>query len=424
MRVLCLSILLLASGAHATPPQRFGVDDLAKLVDLTEPTLSPDGNTVAYVATAANLAEDQSQSDLWRVNHDGTDRVRLTNTPKHDESRPQWTPDGKSIVFLSDRGGEDATTQVWMMPAAGGKARRLTRFGDGIDDFVLSPDGKRLAFIARDPERPAGQPKPKQPAPIVTDRYQFRDESVGYLDSRRNHLYVFDIATGKHAVLTPGAHDELLPAWSPAGTHLAYVTKRGVDPDRHLNFDIYVVEAKAGAPERQLTTFKGSDLDPYWETRPAWSPDGTRIAYLRSGEDKWIYYAPWQLAIVDVATGTEHIPAPIDRCFTYPHWAPDGRSVVALVEHSLVTWVSRIDLGDGTVTALAEGPRFDYDLDGATVASSSSAATTRIRIASPRSRLRACARSPTTTNSWPSCSSRRSRRSATATATSTSTACW
>jgi len=59
----------------------------------------------------------------------------------------------------------------------------------------------------------------------------------------------------------------------------------------------------------------------------------------------------------------ERIPAPIDRCFTHPHWAPDGKSVVALVEHSLVTWVSRIDLDDGTVTALAEGPRFDYDLD-------------------------------------------------------------
>jgi dipeptidyl aminopeptidase/acylaminoacyl peptidase len=364
MRVLCLSLVLLASSAHAaTPTLRFGVDDLAKLVDLTEPAFSPDGNAIAYVATSANPAEDKSQSDLWRVDHDGAQRIRLTNTPKSDESRPQWSPDGKSIAFLSDRGGEEATTQVWVMPANGGKARRLTHFGDGIDDFLWSPDGRRLAFIARDPERPAGTPKPKQPPPIATERYQFREDGTGYLDARRNHLYVFDLASGKATLLTRGAHDEQLPAWSPDGKHIAYVTKRGVDPDRHLNFDIYIIEPKAGAQERQLTTFTGSDLDPYWETRPAWSPDGTRIAYLRSGEDKWIYYAPWQLAIVDVATGHERVPAPIDRCFTHPHWAPDGKSVYALVEHSLVTWVSKIGLDDGKVTALIEGPRFDYDLD-------------------------------------------------------------
>ncbi|HJW47232.1 MAG TPA: S9 family peptidase, partial [Lysobacter sp.] len=362
MRKLLLVTMLLAAPAWATDT-RFGVDDLARLADLTEPTLSPDGNTLAYTVSTANLAADKSQSDLWRVGYDGSGRVRLTNTSKHDESRPQWSPDGKSIAFLSDRGGEEATTQVWLMPATGGKARRLTNFGDGVDDFVWSPDGKRLALIARDPERPAGTPKPKNPPPIVTERYQFREDGVGYLDQRRKHLHVFDITRGKAELLTPGAHDEQLPAWSPDGRLIAYVTKRGVDPDRHLNFDIYVIEPKVGAQERQLTTFTGSDLDPYWETRPTWSPDSSRIAYLRSGEDKWIYYAPWQLAIVDVSTGTERVPAPIDRCFTKPHWAPDGKSVYALIEHSRVTYLSRVDLVDGAVTALTQGLRFDYDLD-------------------------------------------------------------
>ncbi|UHQ20114.1 S9 family peptidase [Lysobacter sp. KIS68-7] len=364
MRAWGLLVGLLAWSAHAADaPTRFGADDLARLVDLTEPAFSPDGRTIVYTATSANLPDDQSQSDLWRVDYDGSHRVRLTKTPKFDESRPQWSPDGKSIAFLSDRGGEDATTQVWLMPAGGGEPKRLTKFGESIADFVWSPDGKRLAFIARDPERPFGAKKPKQPPPIVTERYQFREDGVGYLDQRRNHLYVFDIATGKTDVLTPGAHDEQLPAWSPDGKLLAYVTKRGVDPDRHLNYDIYVVEPKAGAKERQLTTFTGSDLDPYWETRPTWSPDSKQIAYLRSGEDKWIYYAPWQLAIVDLATGQERIPAPIDRCFTKPRWSPDGKSVYALVEQNFVTLLSRIDLADGKVTAVTSGQRFDYDLD-------------------------------------------------------------
>ncbi|MUV13637.1 S9 family peptidase [Noviluteimonas gilva] len=362
MRALWLLAFLTAS-AHAQTQTPFTADDLAKLVDLTEPTFSPDGRTIAYTATAANLTEDASQSDLWLVDYASGKRTRLTNTPKKDESRPQWMPDGKSIAFLSDRGGEEAKTQVWSMPASGGEAKRLTKFGDDISDFVLSPDGKRIAFIARDPERPFGAKEPKNPLPIVTERYQLREDGVGYLTTRRAHLYVLDIATGKTELLTPGAHDEQLPAWSPDGKLLAYVTKRGVDPDRHLNYDIYVVEPKAGAKERQLTTFTGSDLDPYWETRPTWSPDSTRIAYLRSGEDKWIYYTPWQLAIVDVATGTESIPAPIDRCFTKPRWSSDGKSVYALIEQPLVTHLSRIDLADGKVTPLTTGPRFDYDLD-------------------------------------------------------------
>ena len=364
-----LSLAAVACSAQATlPDPRFLPSDLARLADLTEPEFAPDGDSLVYAVTTANLREDQAQSDLWRVRFDGSQRTQLTRTPDSNEWRAQWSADGKSLAFLSDRkqAGEnedDATAQVWTMPAVGGKARRLTDFPDGVEDFVWSPDGKRLALIALDAEFPVGTPKPKNPPPIVTDRYQFKEDGSGYLGSRRKHLYLFDLASGKVEQLTSGAHDEQLPAWSPDGKLIAYVTKRGADPDRHLDFDLYLIEPKAGARERQLTTFPGSDLDPYWETRPAWSPDSTRIAYLRSGEDKWIYYAPWQLAVVDVASGKAALPAPIDRCFTKPRWSADGNSVYALIEQSLVTHLSRIDLADGKVTDLTHGDRFDYDLD-------------------------------------------------------------
>ena len=369
--LLRLSPLLVAfafpvQAAQADP--RFLPSDLARLADLTEPEFAPDGDNLVYTVTTANLQEDKAQSDLWRVRFDGSQRAQLTRTPDSNEWRAQWSADGKSLAFLSDRkqageDEEDATTQVWTMPAAGGKARRLTDFVDGVEDFVWSPDGKRLAVIALDPEFPAGTSKPKNPPPIVTERYQFKEDGSGYLGARRKHLYLLDLSSGKVEQLTSGAHDEQLPAWSPDGKLIAYVTKRGADPDRHLDFDIYVVEPEAGASERQLTTFPGSDLDPYWETRPAWSPDSTRIAYLQSGEDKWIYYAPWQLAVVDVATGKATIPAPIDRCFYKPRWSADGNSIYALIEQSMVTHLSRIDLADGKVTALTHGDRFDYDLD-------------------------------------------------------------
>ncbi|MCB1575227.1 MAG: S9 family peptidase, partial [Xanthomonadales bacterium] len=331
--------------------------------------LSHDGNWIAYTVSSASTGDDQSHSDLWRVRYDGSQRTQLTHTRDSNEWQPRWSNDGAWIAFLSNRppdadeSGDDATTQVWLMPADGGEARRLTDFADGVEDFVWSPDAKQLAVIAIDPEFPADAEKPKNPPPIVTERYQFKEDGAGYLDARRKHLYLFDIASGKAELLTPGAHDEQLPAWSPDGKTIAYVTKRGADPDRHLNYDIYLIAPKAGARERQLTTFPGADLDPYWESYPAWSPDSTRIAYLQSGEDKWVYYAPWQLAVIDVASGKSRIPAAIDRCFTHPRWSADGRHVFALVEQSLVTHVARIDLADGSLDELDRGARFDYELD-------------------------------------------------------------
>ncbi len=245
------------------------------------------------------------------------------------------------------------------MPAGGGEARVLTNLPGGVDDFQWSPDSQRLAVIASDPERPAGTPKPKNPPPIVTERWQFKKDVDGYLDARRSHLYVHDVARGESMQITSGEHDEALPAWSPDGKQIAYVTRRGGEPDRHSNFDIYLVEPRAGATERRLTTFDGADNDPDLESPISWSPDGRQLAFVQGGEDKWIYYAPNQLAIVDVATGRTRLPAPIDRWFTQPRWSPDGRSVLALIEQSRVINLSRIEVASGKVTPLTTGPRYD-----------------------------------------------------------------
>lgn len=357
-----LALALIAASATAQPGgELFGPDDLARLATVAEPAFSPDGRHISYSVTTTNLSADKQQSDLWRASWGGSRRQALTQTPNSSEWLPQFSPDGRWLAFLSDRGGEDAKTQVWVMPAKGGKAKQVTKFLEGVEDFALSPDGRRLAVIAWDPERADGSPRPKNPPPIVISRYQFKEDGTGYLTARRKHLYVVDVATGKAMLLTPGDHDEQLPAWSPDGRTIAYVTKRGADPDRHLNFDIYLVAPEEGAMERQLTSFPGSDLDPYWESRPSWSPDGLRIAYLQSGEDKWIYYAPWQLAVIDVATGKSALPAAIDMSMTRPRWHPDGKSVLTLIERNRVTHLSSVEVESGKVAALTQGNRFDTD---------------------------------------------------------------
>ena len=365
VRLLCMGSLVvagpLAAVADEAGDDRFGPDDLARLAEVGEPAFSPDGTQLAYAVTVTNADEDRQQADLWRVGFDGKDRRQLTFTPKRDEWAPSWSPDGRWLAFLSDRGGGQATTQVWGMPADGGEARALTKFPGGVDAFAWSPDGKRLAVIAHDSPEESDAPEPKNPPPIVTERFHFKQDEAGYLTSERQHLYLVEIESGRTEQITSGAHDEWLPSWSPDGTLIAYVTRRGADPDRHSNYDLYVIEPKAGAAERRLTSFEGSDNDPETALPPQWSPDSRRIAYLQGGEDRWIYYAPTELAIVEVATGRSTVPARLDRWTTRPRWSPDGRSVLAIVEHSRVANLTRIDVRTGKVTGLTSGPRFDVD---------------------------------------------------------------
>ncbi len=362
MREFPLAVLLCAL---ALPVQAaddlFGIDDLLRLADVGEPAFSPDGEFLVYSVTTNDLERDTPTTDLWRVRWDGSDRRALTRTPGADEWQPVWSPDGKWIAFLSDRGDEDAMTQVWVMPAASGEAERLTDFPGGVSDYAWAPDSRRLAIIAHDPERPEGEKKPAQAPPILVTRYQFKEDGTGILTARRQHLYLFEIGGRKATPLTSGQHDEFLPAWSPDGNQIAYVTKRGPDPDRHRNWDIYLVEPRAGAEERRLTRYDGADDHPDWESRPVWSPDSRRIAYLQGGEDRLHEYALSQLAVIDVATGETTQPALIDRAFTKPRFSPDGRSVLALIEQNRVTLLSRVQLSNGKITPLTQGRRCDAD---------------------------------------------------------------
>jgi dipeptidyl aminopeptidase/acylaminoacyl peptidase len=365
-RIACLAAgLLLSAGVVAADKRPIALDDLHRLQDVSQPAFAPSGATIVYTVSTHNLDSDATVSDIWRVDWRGGDPVQLTQTPFASEWLPQWRPDGKAIAFLSDR-GEDEVTQIWLLPADGGEARQITKVKSGVSDFVWSPNGMQIAFVAEDDEPETakdsrGKDKPKPP--IVTTRYQFKEDGRDYLTKRRQHLYLVDIENGRVTLLTPGDYDEWLPSWSPDGKLLAFVSKRQGDPDRNMNFDVYVMAPAAGAQPRRVSTFEGTDVDPYWESRPEWSPDSGKLLWLQSGEDKWIYYKPWQMVVADLASGKLSAPAHIDRCFYKPQWSPDGKFLYALIEQNRATWLARIEPATDKVTYLTSGSRFAFDFD-------------------------------------------------------------
>jgi len=375
MRQIAAALLCIAA-ASALPsqaPRAVRATDIYRLRDVGDPRISPDGEWVAYTVTTVDSTKDKSDSDLWMVRWNGSRTLRLTSSPEN-EGSPRWSPDNRYLSFVSGR-YESKGGQIWLLDRAGGEAVRLTELKGGVADHEWSPDGTRIAILSHDPDPEDAKPdslKSKNPKPIVIDRYHFKKDGDGYLDHRRDHIYVIEVDSKKVVQVTTGDYDESAPRWSPDGKRLAFVSRRGADPDRDNNSDIFIVDAAAGATPKQVTTWAGPDRS------PVWSPDGTQIAYLQGSEPQLYAYSQDQLAVVASTGGAPRLlTTALDRDVSDPTWARDGKSLTVLVPDDRAVHVASIALADGRVTKLLEGRRVVTGIDvaptGRTVARAATA---------------------------------------------------
>jgi dipeptidyl aminopeptidase/acylaminoacyl peptidase len=348
--------------ASQTAKRPITLDDLAKLRSTGDPQVSPDGKWVAYTVGTVDVEKDRRDTDLWMVSWDGGQQIRLTATSDSSESMPRWSPDNRYLSFLASRGDDEEKkkgSQVWLLNRAGGEAQKLTDTKGGISDCAWSPDSKRLVLAVNDPD-PAADPeklegwKRKTRPPIVIDRYHFKEDREGYLGTLHTHLSIFDVEARKAEVLTSGRFNERSPAWSPDGRYVAFVSNRSADPDRNEDTNIYVVEARAGAEARQLTSFPGPDGG-----RPSWSPDGQFIAYLQGDEMRYSAYQLNKLAIVPAAGGQARpLTAALDRGVSGSLvWTSDSRSLFFIVADDRTTYIARAARDGGAVEKLTAGRR-------------------------------------------------------------------
>jgi acylaminoacyl-peptidase len=280
-------------------------DDLYRFRIPTDPQLAPGGDRVAFTVQTVAPTWDGYRHAIWSAPFDGSlPAERLTIGSKHDTS-PRFAPDGRSLAFLSDRrigveeepaaakDREDAV-QVHLLPLdRPGEARRLTNLPRGVEEYAWSPDGSRLAVVSsshgatvaedgRRRGRPAKAPGPGDP-PLsdfhFVDRLHSMSNGVGWVYHRVTRLWVVEVATGAATLVHTGRAAVSEPAWSPDGSRIAFSADRGRDDDLGFHSDVWVVTASGGRAVR--VTGGGGRLGGRGVfVSPAWLPDGATLAAL------------------------------------------------------------------------------------------------------------------------------------------------
>jgi len=333
---LAVVLLTLGTGAPAYAKHPIVFDDLMRVDRISDPQVSPDGRWVAYVQGAVDFEANKVAKHIWLVPAEGGEARQLTYGAGSD-TRPRWSPDGKSIAFVSTRSGK---SQVWTIAINGGEAEPLTSISTEADGVTWSRRGDWLLFTSQVyPEcaddncnrkrlEEAAQSKVK--ARLINELLFRHWDS--WRDGKYTHLFAVSEQGGKPRDLTPGAYDA--PTFfldapdgydiSPDGTEVCYTSNRAVPSSAvawTTNNDLYLVPVEGGEARNITQDNPGSDASPQY------SPNGRYIAYTsqaRNGYESDLFrlrvYDRQTRSMKDLTTG-------FDQWVASFAWAPDSDTI-------------------------------------------------------------------------------------------------
>ncbi|BDX38348.1 prolyl oligopeptidase [Tenuifilaceae bacterium CYCD] len=326
-----------------------------------EPVLSPCGKMVVYTITYYNLQENKGVTNLYLVNTDGGEPVKLTDE-MGSESAPAWSADGKVIRFLSTRSG---SSQIWEVQTNGQGLKQISSIDGDVNGFAFSPDESKLVYSMDvkvvDQATDIYPDMPKAKVRIISDlMYRHWNQ---WEDGKYSHLFVADFANGAIANAkdinadekwdTPMATDFDMAEvqWSPDSKKLVYNSKKlyGKEYAMSTNSDIYLYELESSATTNLTPENKGYDR------YPKFSPDGKYISWWSM--ETPLYEADLKrLFVLDTEKGKAvYATQGFDQNIEAYNWDEDGKTIYFVSGTKGTEQLFKIDVTTNQIAQLTKG---------------------------------------------------------------------
>ena len=264
-RCALIFVLSLPWSVASAAPVKVGEADYQRIVALKSPAIAPDGKRVVVLVTRILWNDDTRSTDLMGIDL-ATGAMQTLVSHREGISDPAFSPDGTRLAFLAkDHSGKEVHTQIFVMPAGGGEAQMVTHNDADVAEFSWRLDGRALAYAAAD----------SQPARTGPDRFRdsfiFTTEPITARDSPRPvHLFAISFDDGMTTQLTFGPQsvgDDSTISWSPDGRTIAFTLCRNAI----LNDQSYSRAALVDVGSKKVRFLTGRTM---WEGDPVFSPDG------------------------------------------------------------------------------------------------------------------------------------------------------
>ncbi len=358
---LVLAVLSTACfGAAAAAERPFRFEDLSRLERISSYDLSPDGKSLALAVTVPDVEENRSRSAVWIKPAGGGPARRLTSG-QHRDTDPLFSPDGRHVAFLSNRSGGQ---QIWTLDLSGGEPRQAAAFVNDIGAFQWSPDGKFFVFTSDvfpdcpDAACTGSRLKEREVSRIkarIAERLLYRHWD-SWKDGLRTHVWKVPVAGGAATDLTPGNWDA--PAYggdkdfdvSPDGRELLYTSNHDAVEAVSTNVDVWTVPFDGSGPPVNLTAGNKA-----FDGTPRYSPDGRWIAW-RSQERPGFEADRFQLVVYDrTSKQMRSLTASFDDWVDELEWAADSKSILFVSHVAARGNIYRVSVSGGPIQEVWKG---------------------------------------------------------------------
>ena len=353
--VTCIAaaICLVAVPALAQTQRAMTIVDLLNVPGVSNTDLSPDGKQLVYVQAASDWERNRRINHVWRINTDGSGAGQLTNGAGG-ETGPSWSPDGSRIAFIARRGGEDQAresddagdrSQIFLIPNGGGEAVQLGKHPTSVSNLTWSPDGAFIYFLAADD---------KTPEQKAMD--QARDDVFAFDENyQQRHLWRVAVADGRATRVSGGDFNVGQYTLSADGRWIAHHRSPSPLVGDGGRGDVWVMTA-TGENARQLTR------NSVPENGAALSPDNQQVLFLADGNERFEPYYNTKIFLVPAEGGAARLlmggePFGINSA----RWSADGRSIYFIASSGVRSALYRYDIARGRHERLTTG---DHTLSG------------------------------------------------------------